>query len=74
MLWAERGVNRQRSVARQELIGAGAGVEPTSGDVDAEVAGETGEAVGVALSDGAESPGPVSAETSKQTSAIFQCR
>jgi len=32
-----------------------------TGDVDAEVAGETGEAVGVALSDGAESPGPVSA-------------
>jgi len=43
-----------------ELIGAGTGVEPVSGDVDAEVAGEPGQAVGVALSDGAESPGPVS--------------
>ena len=32
-----------------ELSCAGAGVEPTSGYVDAEVAGEPGEAVGVAL-------------------------
>jgi hypothetical protein len=32
-----------------------------SGDVDAEAAGEPGQAVVVALSDGKESPGPVSA-------------
>jgi len=51
VLGADRGVNRQRSVARQELIGAGAGVEPTSGDVDAEVAGKPGQAIGVALPD-----------------------
>ena len=38
------------------------GVEPTSlGDVDAEVAGEPGQAVGVALADGAEAPGSVAA-------------
>ena len=46
------------------------GVESASGDVDAEVAGEPGQAVGVALPDGAEAPGSVSAVDLEQTSAV----
>jgi hypothetical protein len=56
-------VNRLGLTTRgRGLIGAAvSGVEPTPGDVDAEVTGVPGQAVVVALSDGAESRRPVSA-------------